>query len=288
MDEKRLTALLTAVRVGSISRAAEELGYTQSGLTQMMNALESELGCRLLERDYSGVRLTETGARLFPYAREAAEALRRLRAEAARTGDTAQTPVRIGAFPSIAKVWLPRIIKSFQRENPDVPIDLLVGGYDIRGWLADGSIDLAFSDESLCGGARWLPLIEDRFLAAVPADCRLSGRSTVTVRELAEYPFILSQINELKVFVSTWMGSHLRETVHINAVDDTSLVSLVEQGLGVTILPELSLAGHSQQVWVLALEPPMKRTLGAVIPKTLRGSAAAFEAFLARLPQIIK
>ena len=66
MDTKKLEALLTAVELGSFTRAAEVLGYTQSGLTHMMNSLENEIGLRLLDRSYSGVRLSETGKTLMP------------------------------------------------------------------------------------------------------------------------------------------------------------------------------------------------------------------------------
>ena len=66
MDTKKLAALAAAVRLGSFTRAAEVLGYTQSGLTHMMNSLENEVGLRLLDRSYSGVRLSETGKALMP------------------------------------------------------------------------------------------------------------------------------------------------------------------------------------------------------------------------------
>ena len=68
MESKKLEALLMAVDLGSFTKAAEVLGYTQSGLTHMMNSLEKEVGFTLLERGRSGVRLTEEGERIAPAA----------------------------------------------------------------------------------------------------------------------------------------------------------------------------------------------------------------------------
>ena len=66
MDIQKLQALAVIQEAGSFSRAAETLGYSQAGLTYMMNSLENEIGLRLLDRSYSGVRLSETGKTLMP------------------------------------------------------------------------------------------------------------------------------------------------------------------------------------------------------------------------------
>ena len=67
MDTKKIAAMLAAVEKGSLTAAAQELGYTQSGLTHLMNALESELGLNLLVRSKSGVHLSPVGQQLLPY-----------------------------------------------------------------------------------------------------------------------------------------------------------------------------------------------------------------------------
>ena len=67
MDDGKLRALLTAVECGSFSKAAAQLGYTQSAMTHLVNKLEAEVGCTLLERDSQGIRLTDAGKHLLPY-----------------------------------------------------------------------------------------------------------------------------------------------------------------------------------------------------------------------------
>jgi DNA-binding transcriptional LysR family regulator len=187
--------------------------------------------------------------------------------------------IRIAAYPSVAKSILPSLIQKFQTHNPNITLELQISGYDIREWVSSGIVDLAFVDEGLGEKQDWLPLFRDPYFVAVSADSPLSTRKSVTVQDLADQAFILSQINELKPL--SRLGK-LREQLHINASDDTAVLSLVEQGLGVTILPESSLKGHSDKIRVLSLDPPLRRTIGIVRSKTVNRSADEFVDFSSR------
>ena len=70
MDGKKLEILMTAVDLGSLSKAAEVVGYTQSGLTHLFDSLERDIGLTLIQRDHSGISLTAAGKELMPYIRE--------------------------------------------------------------------------------------------------------------------------------------------------------------------------------------------------------------------------
>ena len=106
MDDKKIRAFLTIIQLGSLRRAAQELNYTQSGLTQMMKHLEQEVGCRLLRRSHSGVTMTESAEHLLPYFQAADQALLQLRHESEQFSGPQRKTIVIGAFPSIAKRWL--------------------------------------------------------------------------------------------------------------------------------------------------------------------------------------
>ena len=88
MESKKLEALVMAVDLGSFTKAAEVLGYTQSGLTHMMNSLEKEVGFTLLERGRNGVSLTEEGERIAPAVREFLQANARLDSMIAQVADS--------------------------------------------------------------------------------------------------------------------------------------------------------------------------------------------------------
>ena len=107
MDTKKLAALAAAVRLGSFTRAAEELGYTQSGLTHMMNSLEKDVGFPVLVRSRSGVRLTPAGQRIFPLVQECLAGAEALEHEILLINTHQEESVRVAAYDSIARHWLP-------------------------------------------------------------------------------------------------------------------------------------------------------------------------------------
>lgn len=120
MDIEKLKALKTAVEIGSITQAAEHMGYSQPGLTGMLKRLEQEIGYPLLLRGSGGVRLTDEGRALMPYIerilRESdtfEHAVRALR-------PAQQDELRIGSYTSISKNWLPQVIRGFSRKYPGV------------------------------------------------------------------------------------------------------------------------------------------------------------------------
>ena len=120
MDIEKLKALKTAVEIGSITQAAEHMGYSQPGLTGMLKRLEQEIGYPLLRRGTKGVRLTEAGEAVMPYIerilRESdtfEHAVRALR-------PAQQDELRIGSYTSISKNWLPQVIRGFSRKYPGV------------------------------------------------------------------------------------------------------------------------------------------------------------------------
>lgn len=126
MDDGKLRALLTAVDCGSFSKAAAQLGYTQSAMTHLVNKLEAEIGCTLLERDSQGIRLTDAGRQLLPYIQNVVCACDTLLQEAAEQSDPRKRTLRIGCFASIARARLPELLRAFRAEHPEIQLDVLV------------------------------------------------------------------------------------------------------------------------------------------------------------------
>lgn len=286
MDDKKINALLTAVGAGSLSKAAQELGYTQSGLTQMMNGLEDELGCPILIRGYNGVRLTPVGEQLLPFFEDAANSLRRLRDEAINFKAGAENPIRIGVFPSLSKSWLPYVLAEFKKKSPGTSVEITVGGYDIPKWLDKDEIDLALVEESMRGANRWIPLCQDNYRAVVSIENPLAQKDVVTIDELVNYPFIMSNISELKIQLKPYTHGRIRDGIQMNSVDDAAILSLVERGLGVTILPELSLLGCSDKLKIIDISPPLTRTLGIAMPRSARRQINEFVEFIKNLDSL--
>ena len=120
MDIEKLKALKTAVEIGSITQAAEHMGYSQPGLTGMLKRLEQEVGYPLLRRGTKGVRLTEAGEAVMPYIDRVLESSRALERALADHAPARERILRIGSYTSISKNWLPQVIRGFSRKYPGV------------------------------------------------------------------------------------------------------------------------------------------------------------------------
>lgn len=280
MDDKKIRAFLTIIQLGSLRRAAQELNYTQSGLTQMMKHLEQEVGCRLLRRSHSGVTMTESAEHLLPYFQAADQALLQLRHESEQFSGPQRKTIVVGAFPSIAKRWLPQRIQRFRLLHPEIQLDLRLGGDEVADWAAQRSVDLALADEVLRGSCEWIPLLSDPLLAVFPRGGAPHPDARIDAELLGRCPFIMPDSRDLRAHIQPWGRSQLRQTVSISSDDDSALLSLVRQGLGVTILPEMSLETADSGVSVRPLSPPMQRTVGILLPRRTTALARRFAEFL--------
>ena len=185
MDDRKLHALLTTLRAGSLSKAARELNCTQSAVTQMMNALENELGCKILSRSHKGVTLTSAGETLFPLLSEAEASLNRLMNQARKIAEDGNILIRIGSFSSISNSWLPKVLHSYQEDHPNVTFEIKIGTNMLPRWLLEDSIDLALGDEERCRAFRWYPLMDDPYYAVLPASFLTEEKHVITQEEFA-------------------------------------------------------------------------------------------------------
>ena len=164
MDTKKLEALLTAVELGSFTRAAEVLGYTQSGLTHIMNSLEKDIGFTVLLRGRSGVRLTPAGQRILPLVRDCLTSTAALEREISLINTHKEDSVRVAAYESIARHWLPEIIQQFRREHPDVTVDIQMGSVDeVYRWVLEDRVDMCFASRQ-DAPLEWTFLRDDELL----------------------------------------------------------------------------------------------------------------------------
>ena len=275
MDDNKIRILLAAIRTGSFNKAALEMNCTQSAVTQAMNSLENELGCKVLQRNHNGIRLTNAGEELLPLLVEAEASLTRLAQRAAQVVEGASAPLRIGAFSSISSTWLPRILQEYHTLHPETTFDIQVGTETLADRLLKGAVDLALGDSARCRAFRWYPLMDDPYCAVLPKELAPEGDS-ISQEELAAYPFVMAPMNALNRYLSVQPENQLR----VNCDDDSTLLSMVAQGLGVTAMPELCLQNPPESVCVLELTPPTKRVLGVALPNSPSKEAVRFANYL--------
>ena len=268
MDTKKINALLVAVDRGSLTAAASELGYTQSGLTHMMNALEDELGLNLLLRSKNGVRPSPAGQELLPRMRALMDCAEELEQDARELRERSFTTLRLGAYSSVTRQWLPAVLSEFRRLSPDAEVSIDVGGVvELYEKIRSDQLDCAIVsyNESLCQGLSFIPLRDDPLLAILPADSRLTA-SVYPVQAFAGREFLMPSAG-FDLDISPIFGQEKSmepPRFRITNLDDAAIVSMVDHGLGVSILSELVMQGMQDHVLAVPLAPPAFRRLGLV------------------------
>jgi len=288
MDTKKLEALAAAVHQGSFTRAAETLGYTQSGLTHMMNALEKELGFPVLIRDRSGVRLTEGGQRIFPLVQECLAAAESLEREAALLRSGREETLRVAAYASVAIHWLPEVVQQFRSDHPDVSVHLQMGSVvEVYDWLRQGKVDMCFASRQEDADVEWFHLKDDPLLVVLPPDYDLAGREAIPVSAFAGREMLMPSpgmyLDTMRVLRAHGVEPAVRQT----QLSDSAIISLVEHGLGFSVLSELILRGRKSDVLAVPMDPPAVRELGVAVPPR-RELRPAVRQFIARAREIIE
>ena len=264
MESKKLKALLTAVELGSFTKAAEVLGYTQSGLTHMMNSLEKEVGFTLLERGRGGVSLTEDGERVAPAIRDFLQANSRLDSMIEQIASSHSDVIRISAYASMAMHWLPRIIQRFREQNPNINVDIRMADHvdEPYSLLEEHKMDIIFVSRQEEGDYEWLHLADDKMYAVLPKSLAFAGKKSFPLEEFDGKEFIMPTQGYDKDIMRILNRVGVRPNVLPTMVDDPTAISLVSHGLGISMMAELTLRGRADDVLLLPVEPTASRELG--------------------------
>ncbi len=266
---QKYLAFITTVECGSLTRAAERLHYSQSAISRMIADLESELALSLLERDRNGVALVNGCRKLMMQA----DSLKGLRSGM----------IRIGTFSSTATHWLPNIIREFQKDYPAIDYELLLGDYEeIEKWVSEGRVDCGFTRLPAPADLEAVPLEEDPFMAIVPEGHPLASEKEFDAAWFEREPFLLLEHGK-KAEVSEYLEQHsLHPKIHFTTWDDYAIMSMVEGGLGLSILPSLILRRIPYRIRAIPLKVPLSRSIGLVMKsrKSLSIAAGTFLDYL--------
>lgn len=269
MDSKKIRALLTIAESKSITSAAEKLGYTQPGLTNMMNSLEAELGLDLLVRGKTGARLSPAALELLPLFNRIIEIDDELMISAEKIAERTRFSLRIGAYSSVARCWLPSILSNYKGSNVKTETEITVTGIrSLYGSVKDGQLDCAIVSlrEELLGDLRWIPLHSDELLAVVPLNLTWS-RDDFPVEKFDGQEFLMPSGGfDMDILPALNGGGHQSGAIlRYTNLDDAAILSMVSHDLGYSILSELVVQGIAENVRLLKLTPRTFRELGIII-----------------------
>lgn len=255
-------AFIKIIETGSFTKAAEELGYTQSAISQMIHALEKELSTTLILRSRKGVALTPDGEEFLPYIRNIRNSYRELIEKHNEMQGLQSGLIRIGTFSSVSCNWLPGLMKDFKEQYPAVQFELHQGEYTtISNWVKEGSVDFGFVNPTAVSNLTMVPLQEDEMLAVMPMDHPLAARDSVKLEELVLDPYILLDEGELSEPLIIFEQNSLAPNIQYRVHDDYSIMAMVEKGLGITILPKLVLNRCPYHIVTKPISPSVFRTI---------------------------
>ncbi len=263
MNIQKHMAFVKTVECGSFTKAAEKLHYSQSAVSRMINDLETEWRIVLLERGKSGVKLTSDGMKLLPYAQSVCREYEKLQMAVDELNGLESGLIRIGTFSSVATHWLPNIIREFRKAYPDIDYELLLGDYtEIEGWISDGRVDCGFLRLPACPDFETIFLERDRLLAVLPEGHPLSPLEKVPVSALCGEPFMLLEKGGKAEVAEIFERCNVTPDVRFTTWDDYAIMSMVEGGLGISILPELILRRTPYRIVAKELDVPAYREIG--------------------------
>jgi DNA-binding transcriptional LysR family regulator len=259
---KSYYAFSKVIETGSFTKAAEELGYTQSAISQMVHSLEEELSTTLILRSRTGVTLTPDGEEFLPYIKNICNSHRELREKLKEMRGLHSGIIRIGTFSSVSCHWLPGLIKEFKKQYPSVHLELHQGDYtDIFNWIKEGTVDFGFVNPNTVSNLTTIPLEEDDLLAVLPADHPLITHEKVSLKDLTEDPYILLDEGETSEPLTIFKQNNIEPNIQYRVHDDYSIMSMIEQGLGISILPKLVLSRCPYHVVTKEISPSVVRTI---------------------------
>lgn len=264
MDSKKLEVLMTAVDLGSFSKASEVVGYTQSGLTHMMDALEQEVGFPLLHRSHNGIQLTKQGEELMPAIREFLRANASLENQIRDIVEQKEEVIRIAAYASIAMHWMPEILYRFKRICPEVNVDLRMVDDALEPFelLESGQTDVIFASRQNNGNCDWIPLYHETMYAILPKDYPIGTRNYFPMTEFEGQEFLMPY-GRFDIDVKAALQPlGIKLNVKTSRVDDETVIRMVARGLGVSMMSELMVRGRTENVLCIPVEPHTIRELG--------------------------
>ena len=270
MSLQKFKAFVTTVELGSISQAAQQLGYTQSAVSRMIVDLETQWGMELLYRGKGGVQLTSAGQQLLPVLRTITDD-HRLLENTVREMQGMQTGLlQLGTFTTAADRWIPDLLKAFAREYPHIAFKLRNSeSYDeIQEWIRQGQVDCGFVRLPAPNDLQAVLLKKDMLVAVLPEDHPLAGETVITEEQLCEESLIKLQMDrEIELFLA-----HLPKEPKIayEVSSDHTVLSMVENGMGISIMHSLIADTDRYRVVWKVLERPSIREIGVAVPKNAR------------------
>lgn len=280
MDILKCKAFVTAVDEGSFTAAGRIMGYTPSGISQLVSAMESEFGFSLLTRKSNGVVLTREGESIYPLAVEYIEKENEIYRAATELSGMYKGNVMIAAYASIAAHTLPSLIKEFTDLHPSINIQIEETTKNrIEKLLASGKADLAFSSRPSNQSYTWIHFADDRMVAVLPKDHPDACNDTYPIQKCRKEDIIMPSEGDDADVRELLKKYGIAPNIRLTTLENYTAINMVGTGLGIGIMNEGITRSWQTDTVIIPLDPPSKIELGISLP-SLDTAAPAVKEFV--------
>ena len=261
----------------SFTKAARELGLTQSAVSHAISNLEKEFGFPLIHRSRSSVSLTSDGQTMLVAMRKVLQAEEQLRQEASRINGLTKGTIRVGLISSISTNWMPSIIRLMEQDYPGIRIELREGDYyQIEQWLIGGEIECGFLNRPASKQFQYTPLVKDPLMCVVSSDNPLYGRKEIDIKEVEGQPIIMASYKGTNDVAAIFEKYGIKPNIRFELFDDRGIITMVEHSLGISILPKLVLDDLPDNVRAVPFKQETFRTIGLTTSYNISPAAEKF------------
>ena len=275
MKKSKYEVFMKVIELGSLSRAADYCNYSQSAVSQIIIALENEFGIKLLNRSHAGVSVTSDGEELLPHIQKLSQSYNELSNKVSELLGIESGLVRIGTFSSISCHLLSPLLKDFKSRHPNIKFELIQGDYrQIEIWVSNGTVDFGFVDLPTLREFEVIPIMEDRMLAILPINHPYAHKDSVPLSLFEQESVILLEEGTKKEVLDMFRRHKIKAKVEYRLDDDYTIISMVENGLGISILGELILKRTKYNFISKETSPSFCRSIGIAIKNRKQASIA--------------
>lgn len=275
MTLTQLQIFASIIETGSFTRTSEVVGLTQPAVSHALAGLEAELGVPLVHRTRTGPVLTKAAEKILPQVREILACSEAIRQEAsAAKGKKTTGTLKLGSFPSASTRFLPSVLKDFQERYPKINITLFEGtDEEVKSWIESHVVDVGVVTLP-AEGLDTTPIGSDEWLVVMPEGHRLSNQDSVTLKQVAAESLLMSKGGCEPLIVGLFANARLKPQIRFGVKEISTLLAMVSEGLGISIVPEWSLPSELSGIKALPLSPRAYRQLGLAIPSAELASRA--------------
>ena len=273
-------AFIKVIEYGSLTKAANELGYSQPGISHMISALESEMGFPLVIRKKGSITPTEDGQKILDYCYQIIKDENALKDTAASIHGLTTGHINVGSYCSMLTEFVPKVIHNFSQSYSNISFTLKeVEFAAFHELLAKGKIDLAFMNEKVPKGYSFIPLFHDAAYLVMRKDHPLNSYDKIAPSLLNGCNFVMPQTGFDDVVNSVLAKAPFSPNVKCYVASDIGAGALVRQGLGVTIVSSLQARHILSDLVAKPLTSSFGRSLGIAV-KSLNHASPAIKEFV--------